>query len=198
MGDAVSHNIRAVRERRRMSQARLAARLTELGHPLLSTAVAKIEAGDRRVDADDLAVIADALNVPPSRLLIAETDRIDDQVAISPGRVVTASEAWEWANGTHCLEEASDSAAERYRRQLDYLAERPLWVRLHDTHPAVVAATTLMFVLRATLESRDGVNTYGIHGDDPLTSWVAEARRQLRAIGRELDDVIAQSPPRKS
>src|SRR5215217_3344912 len=78
VGQAVSENIRAVRERRGLTQQQLAARLGELGRPIQASAVAKVEAGDRRVDVDDLAAFAVALNVSPARLLVPDVDQDED------------------------------------------------------------------------------------------------------------------------
>jgi len=72
VGRTTAGQVRAVRNRRQLSQRALSARLTELGRPLVPSAVAKIETGERRVDVDDLIALALALEVSPARLLLPD------------------------------------------------------------------------------------------------------------------------------
>jgi transcriptional regulator with XRE-family HTH domain len=73
VAEAVARNVRELRERRRWSQRKLAERLAAEGRPMQATGVSKIEAGDRRVDVDDLAALARVFETPPSRLMDGET-----------------------------------------------------------------------------------------------------------------------------
>lgn len=69
VGHLVRTEIRRRREQRQLSLQDLSERLEVLGRPILASGISKIESGDRRVDVDDLVVIADALGTVPSALL---------------------------------------------------------------------------------------------------------------------------------
>ena len=71
---AVSEAIRRRRSELGLSQADLAARLADHGRALQVSAVSKMEAGDRRVDVDDLVGLAAALEVTAEQLLSGDTD----------------------------------------------------------------------------------------------------------------------------
>src|SRR5579875_2632397 len=63
-------NLAKIRSSRRMSQAELAGRVTQLGRPMSASVVSKTEKLDRRIDVDDLIAFAIALGVTPNRLLL--------------------------------------------------------------------------------------------------------------------------------
>lgn len=65
----VASNIRQARERRGITQEDLSNEAKELGHPLEVPAIRAIENGRRRIDVDDLTVIAAILHVSPATLL---------------------------------------------------------------------------------------------------------------------------------
>ena len=68
-------------QERRMSQDELAAAVGRLGRPMTRQIIGKTEAGDRRIDVDDLVAFAVALGVTPGRLLL-------------PGTAESAAKAW--------------------------------------------------------------------------------------------------------
>lgn len=96
-GDRSRHRIAELRSRRRLTLAQLAARLTELGHPMQTTALSRIEQGERRVDVDDLVALALALEVTPNALLLPESTLPEVQVMLTPSCTKDAAAAWEWA-----------------------------------------------------------------------------------------------------
>lgn len=61
--------IAAERQRRGWDQRHLAELVTGAGRPMSASVLGKIESGGRRIDVDDLAAIATALDIPISRLL---------------------------------------------------------------------------------------------------------------------------------
>lgn len=63
-------NLKRIRAAREMTQAGLAEALAQAGRPIPVASIAKIEAGDRRVDVDDLAALAEALETPIAQLLV--------------------------------------------------------------------------------------------------------------------------------
>ena len=93
-------NVRQLREARGLSYARLSAKLSELDRPIAVLGLRRIENGQRRVDADDLAALALALKVtPPALLLPRSVAAGDEQVALAPTVACTAEDAWLWAGG---------------------------------------------------------------------------------------------------
>ncbi len=129
---AVAANVRAVRERRRLGQQQLSDLLAGLGRPIPPTALSKVEAGERRVDADDLVALAVALNVSPTRLLLPD-GAADDQVELTPALSVDAAAAWEWATDRAPL--PTGPGAESGDTARAYRDERPGWLRAMSEHP---------------------------------------------------------------
>jgi transcriptional regulator with XRE-family HTH domain len=75
VGHTVAAQVHQIRERRRLSLQALSQRLAQLGRPILPSGLSKLEAGTRRVDVDELVMLADALWTTPNVLLQAsETD----------------------------------------------------------------------------------------------------------------------------
>src|SRR5580658_5121566 len=85
----VAANVRRLRRERKLSTVALSQRLAEIGHPIASTGITKIELGDRRVDVDDLVALATALDTTPSRLLLPEVEA--DRTKAAPRR---ADDGW--------------------------------------------------------------------------------------------------------
>lgn len=69
VGDQLRANLVRIRQSRALSTTALATKMTALGRPMHATGITKIEKRDRRVDVDDLAVLAQALQVTVTQLL---------------------------------------------------------------------------------------------------------------------------------
>ncbi|MER6198013.1 helix-turn-helix transcriptional regulator [Streptomyces sp. NPDC001586] len=69
VGVRLAAEVAAHRQRHGWDQAELAARVSDAGRPMSPSVLGKVEAGARRVDVDDLAALARALEVEPSELL---------------------------------------------------------------------------------------------------------------------------------
>ncbi len=186
---AVAENVRAIRDRRRLSQQQLAAELGRLGRPMQASAVAKIESGDRRVDVDDLAALAVALNVPVARLLLPDVSE-DEPVEVTPGRAVPMWSAWQWATGEHSLADEADDLRDPVvqRRELDYAAERPDWRRVREEHGLYRAAKSVVWAVDRTLGSLPGAS----RGRElPPASgagvgpWLKKVEQTVQAVRRE-------------
>ncbi len=180
VGEAVARNLRAVRDRRDLSQQQLSALLGELGRPMLSTGIGKIEAGERRVDVDDLVALAVALNVSPTRLLLP--DAYDDQpVWLTPAKQVPSWLAWSWAEGGGPLSEsASDEEREAYDR------ERPAQLRQLVRDPARRAAEQVRFGVMRLLSAR-AKNKKGSR--EHVHRYLRYARREMQVLSTELDRI---------
>jgi len=110
-GRAVATNVAALRARRHLDQRDLARRTADLGRPLSVSTISRIEQGDRRVDADDLVVLAMALSCTPNALLLPPMTPLGpagaDLYELTPGeqppRRYTANVLWSWATGEQPL-----------------------------------------------------------------------------------------------
>lgn len=110
-----------------MTKKQLSERVAELGRPIPPLGISRIEAGTRRVDADDLVALANALRVSPVTILMPWSPRADDTAEITAGGTVTVLAAWLWADGTRPLALSdSDPEGDLQRFRLD---SRPAWAR---------------------------------------------------------------------
>lgn len=99
VGDRVRHRVATLRRERRLTLAQLSERLGQVGRPILPTGVSKIEAGERRVDVDDLVALALAFDVPPNALLLpADVDPTAD-VPLTGSVSAPGVDVWLWAIG---------------------------------------------------------------------------------------------------
>jgi hypothetical protein len=102
-GRTVADNIKRLRGD--MAYTKLAARLEEVGRPIPTLGLRKIESYERRVDADDLLALAVALGVSPITLLMTHpsTDRgAPVEVAGAQGGVTT-EDLWAWLSAERPL-----------------------------------------------------------------------------------------------
>lgn len=98
-GEAVKANVRRLRDAQGLSAAQLSKKLGQLDRPIPLVGIQRIEAGTRRVDADDLAALAVALEVSPVTLLMPHTEAPDDQVRVTGLGDMPGGEAWSWMSG---------------------------------------------------------------------------------------------------
>jgi transcriptional regulator with XRE-family HTH domain len=96
----VAHRVRELRDRRGLSQAELARRLTELGLRFDRITVAKIERGNRNVKVGEAVQLAAALGVSPSALLFGG----DDELEIAPNLTLPAVFVRAWVRGDVALQ----------------------------------------------------------------------------------------------
>ncbi|MBP2455195.1 XRE family transcriptional regulator [Mycolicibacterium lutetiense] len=92
-GRTVADNIKRLRGD--MQYVKLAAKLDEIGRPIPTLGLRKIESYERRVDADDLVALAAALGVSPVTLLMPAGVAVDDVVAVCNAEFKAAT-LWEW------------------------------------------------------------------------------------------------------
>jgi transcriptional regulator with XRE-family HTH domain len=96
-GVSVSHNVKRLREARRLGYAELSRQLAEIGREIPPLGLRRIESGQRRVDADDLVALAVALDASPIILLMPNSETGDESVALTgaDGGVETRR-LWHW------------------------------------------------------------------------------------------------------
>jgi transcriptional regulator with XRE-family HTH domain len=105
VGRRAARNLEELRRGRRLSQKELSEAVERLGRPMTMQIVGKAEAGDRRIDVDDLVAFAVALDTTPNRLLLPGTADEGEPVELAPEVTVSALTAWKWALGEEPLYE---------------------------------------------------------------------------------------------
>lgn len=122
-GETVRSNVKQLRERQRLSYAELSRKLDELGRPIATLGLSRIEKGERRVDSDDLTALAAALEVSPIALLMPETEAEDEAVSLT-GQAGRAVHIFQWLSGNALPGDALGD----HRRQFAFMiASRPKW-----------------------------------------------------------------------
>jgi transcriptional regulator with XRE-family HTH domain len=97
VGDQIAASVARLRQEKRLPYTELSKRLEDLGQPIPVLGLRRIERGARRLDADELAALAKALDVPPFALLFPIGDA--GTVEILPGYVVDRWAAAKWWSG---------------------------------------------------------------------------------------------------
>lgn len=125
-GETVASNVKRIREAQRLPYAELSRKLSELGRPIATLGLSRIENGERRVDADDLVALSVVLGVTPVSLLMPHTDSADDRVSI-PGLPYTqAKQVWRWLTADPpVVNPSAESMLEKFQF---YWRAMPPWV----------------------------------------------------------------------
>lgn len=97
-GRRFATRVRETREGKRLNLSEVADRLTDIGRPIMTSGISKLERGVRRVDVDDLLALAIVLETPPNMLMLPPPTSPDEMVELAPGKVVPLAFAWRWAN----------------------------------------------------------------------------------------------------
>jgi transcriptional regulator with XRE-family HTH domain len=96
-------NLRDVRKQRGMSTYAVARELKAIGWPILQSGLTRIEAGLRRVDADDLLALSAVLGCSPNRLLLPVITRDDPATPLAGNLAASQTAIWAWATGERPL-----------------------------------------------------------------------------------------------
>lgn len=141
-GRVVAENVKRLRKEKGMSLRALSDALSELGRGLSQDAINKIENGAeegtrrqiRRVDVDDLIVLAVALNVSPAALLLPLDDAPNSVVEITGAGEVPADVAWAWASNQRPLDlpDSGDVRTPMLKYQLLSLPPGRRWTGLTE------------------------------------------------------------------
>lgn len=165
-GATVRTNVRRLREDQGVTFAALARRLATLGSAIPALGLRRLEAGERRVDADDLAALAVALGTSPATLMMPEADRPGDAVPVtgSDGRV-PAESVWDWLTAQLPLDlrvehvvgaDGEPVSASIDRDQFDHFRtrSRPRWRTWMGSHPTQAAVRQLEQTVDLALDPR--------------------------------------------
>lgn len=101
-GARVAHNLRRLRDERKVSRQKLAERMEALGRKIVPSGIEKIERQTRRVDVDDLVALALALDVTPNALLLPPAAD-ETETYLTPNASAPATAIWSWAAGERPL-----------------------------------------------------------------------------------------------
>jgi 8-oxo-dGTP pyrophosphatase MutT (NUDIX family)/transcriptional regulator with XRE-family HTH domain len=127
VGGYVIANLAALRAERRLTYKDLSDRLEQLGRPIPTLGLSRIEKGKRRVDADDLVALALALGVSPAALLLPRNTDAYDEIELTSSVRATARAAWEWSAGNFPLV-ISGAEPLTWRQIAEFEANvRPAW-----------------------------------------------------------------------
>lgn len=103
-GHTVAANVQRRREELRLTYAQLSRRLVGHGRLIPTLGLRRIEAGERRVDVDELLAIALALDVTPITLLMPHPPNGGKEVAVTATGVnanVRAFDLWNWLTAAY-------------------------------------------------------------------------------------------------
>lgn len=99
-GATVAENVKRLRGGH-TSLRELETKLEGLGVKISASGLQKIEAGTRRVDADEIVALAIALGVNPNSLLMPDDssqNEVAEKITAAPENL-SGEDAWAWANG---------------------------------------------------------------------------------------------------
>ena len=202
LSDVLAQNLRATRERRRLTVKALSERLTEVGYPVIATGITKAETPDgsrrRRITTDELAALALVLDTSPAFLLTPPGE--EDPVAVTPK--VTALGVWvgDWLRGETWLQRTPDDLegrgdghADRDAAFLEAAPERHRRRARMGVHPVVVALTAL------ETHVRDALDPQGRPSETEPAELAEALRREIERLStyvRFLADDVEQEGPR--
>lgn len=194
VSETVRGNIQRLRAAQGLSLEALSARLGEVGRPILKSGLSKLEQGERRVDVDDLAALAVALNVNLSALMLPDLAG-DEPVQITPAVEVPAWAAWQWADGYMPLPtRPGDDPDEPYNTAEEVEAfqqlARPGAIRRTEQHPAMRAAVQVAHRMRRVIYQATKQPLAGRDRPDlGLETTLRLARRAVERVSSELEDL---------
>ena len=112
----MSANIAEFREGMDLTFAEMSRQLEARGRPIPPLGLRRIEAGERRVDVDDLMAIAAVLDVSPMRLLLPGVQAKAITAEVSGAGAHSTHDLWTWALGYKRLGETPVESRDFLRR----------------------------------------------------------------------------------
>lgn len=163
-GETARANVKRLREDRGLTYADLSRKLEELGRPIATLGLSRIEKGERRIDADDLVALSISLGVSPLAILLP----VSDSPLVPEGEVYHRRRIWTWGQGSEPLDQTRDPLAQllfvRDSNPIDYetTLERQKAGEVNENPVAVprVAAK------RIRERRREAIESVSTDGDD--------------------------------
>lgn len=175
--------LRETRKRAGLSQAALAGKVSHLGGKMHSTAVTRIERGDREVSLEDVLVLAAALDVSPLYLIFP---RGGNELArlTATGTTYLPLHLREWMRGQWSLEGVGPYGVSPFFARERAAGEDVLWSEKYLVHRL---CDTLAGLLATDILSSEGFLAAS------STPWPEESpEERLDAIGRRLRTVVEE------
>ena len=201
-GERVRQNLKRIREGKRLTYVELSDLLSKTGRPIPVLGLRRIERGERRVDADDLAALSVVLNVGVAALLLPP-EASQEQIELTKGCSVSSRTAWRWAEaqgpavdwepgeGVSLAEPGADPAiaAEAYEREQEYGRKRAEYMALTLPPELRRAADHPLVRLAEQLEElvEDIVGPWGDR--DGRARWSRMALRRVEQLRLNLEEV---------
>lgn len=123
-GDTVRQNVKRLRGG--MQYKELSQRMEDVGRPIPTLGLRRLEAGERRVDVDDLMALAVVFGVSPLTILLpADGTRFAaSEMTGVTGRQVSHNTQWLWALGEEPLELPDLGQTTQARREVAVFQDR--------------------------------------------------------------------------
>jgi transcriptional regulator with XRE-family HTH domain len=156
----VRANIALLRSERGLTYAELSRELERRGHPIPPLGLRRIEAGERRVDVDDLMALALSLGVNPHALLLPPLKGSDTPGAVTGavGTGLNSRQVWDWAVGLRPLT-SLDGSTSAFRDRV-----RPVEVLTDDER----ASRRRTWLVADRLKRQEDLERGGLSGaEDP-------------------------------
>jgi 8-oxo-dGTP diphosphatase len=162
VGRYVIRNLERLREQRGLTYRQLADRLSDIGRPIPTLGLSRIEKGNRRVDADDLVALCVALEVSPAALLLPpDPGGDDDEVDLTERLSVPGHAARRWAAGHSPLPDSEAITWDRpgfvWRVREGELAELRQRIELLESASNLTRALEAQAIVAAVVTSAEGV-----------------------------------------
>lgn len=184
-GDHVRANVERLREARGLTKKDLADEAARQGRPIPPLGISRIEAGKRRVDADDLLALALALNVSPLALLLPPEGHSEWRTVQLTAEVeALVTDAWLWAVGSRALPAEPGDEPDQERQEAFEQLSLSGRERYLKRRPASRAAE----VLHRDVDRAVVISQYTqSEGPGEFRNRVAAARASLQRVAAELD-----------
>lgn len=180
--------LRETRKSAGLSQAALAEKVARLGGALQTTAITRIERGDRDVSLEDVLLLAAALDVSPLYLIVPREGGVMARLA-PRGRSYSPIHLREWIRGQWSLDTVGALRVSTFFASERALDELVLWSEKYLVHRicTMLAGTVAADILRT-----EGVLS-GIEGmpDEEPEHRLEAIERRLRTVVEEVESYVA-------